>query len=371
MMNEDLAALHEEVLFDKGSRRIIWQPRIDCWYDDKKFYGQPFPEGYQGLSKPELHRKLGCSARTYEYYNPCFKRSEDPRVIFERTELNESDTRIDIITPVGRQRRVIRKTASCPYPLEVKYEVSSEEELKVALWRQEHMSYSYDEQHFQRMAAEVGDLGAPTIFMPRMGIQDLYVTRMGPQEAIYAIYDYPDTVEAYCKAVEQSHLQLIELIGSSPIRIINFGENIHSGTLPPELFEKYHLPYCQRRSELLHGYGAFIASHWDGDCKPLLPYAKETGLDGIEAITPHPQGDVSLEEVREHLGTMYLLDGIPAVLFDQEFSERELIETTKRIIELFAPNLVLGISDEISSTGIIDRVALVGQIVDEYNRSVS
>jgi hypothetical protein len=30
---------------------------------------------------------------------------------------------------------------------------------------------------------------------------------------------------------------------------------------------------------------------------------------------------------------------------------------------------VLGISDEISSTGDLDRIRIVGQIVDEYNAS--
>ena len=38
-----------------------------------------------------------------------------------------------------------------------------------------------------------------------------------------------------------------------------------------------------------------------------------------------------------------------------------------RLIELFAPKLVLGISDEISSTGDLERVRIVGAIVDEYN----
>ncbi len=40
-------------------------------------------------------------------------------------------------------------------------------------------------------------------------------------------------------------------------------------------------------------------------------------LDGIEAITPQPQGDVTLEEIKEALSDdMFLLDGIPAILFD-------------------------------------------------------
>jgi hypothetical protein len=64
---------------------------------------------------------------------------------------------------------------------------------------------------------------------------------------------------------------------------------------------------------------------------------------------------------------MFLLDGIPAIYFDDTFSEDVLVECVYRLIELFAPRLVLGISDELSSTGDIERIRLVGRIVDNYN----
>jgi len=161
---------------------------------------------------------------------------------------------------------------------------------------------------------------------------------------------------------------MIDLINESPINIVNFGENVHSATLSPELFLEYHMPAGQRRCERLHSAGKFVFSHWDGDCGPLLRYARETGLDGIEAITPYPQGDVTLEQIKEGLGDeMYLLDGIPAIYFDETFSDEVLAECVHRLIELFAPKLVLGISDELSSTGDIERIRLVGRIVDEYN----
>jgi hypothetical protein len=175
-------------------------------------------------------------------------------------------------------------------------------------------------------------------------------------------------VHAYFRALEESHDRLIALINDSPIDIINFGENVHAGTLTPDLFQRYHLPACRRRCEKLHAANKFTSSHWDGDCRPLLPFARETGLDGIEAITPAPQGDVTIEETREALGDeMVLLDGIPAIYFDDTFEVDVLIECTHRLIELFAPRLVLGISDEISSTGDIERIRTVGRIVDEYN----
>ena len=73
------------------------------------------------------------------------------------------------------------------------------------------------------------------------------------------------------------------------------------------------------------------------------------------------------ELARLHGDDMFLLDGIPAVYFDDTFEVGVLVECVHRIIELVAPRLILGISDEISSTGDIERIRVVADIVDEYN----
>lgn len=114
-----------------------------------------------------------------------------------------------------------------------------------------------------------------------------------------------------------------------------------------------------------------MTSHWDGDTKSLLKYAKQTGLDGIEAITPKPQGDVTLKEVKEALGDdMWLVDGIAAILFNKEFPVEDLMDQVKECIDLFAPKLILGISDELSSKGDIERVRMISKLVEEYNEKI-
>jgi hypothetical protein len=208
------------------------------------------------------------------------------------------------------------------------------------------------------------------MYMDRITIQKLIVVEMGAENTMYAMADCPAACERYFEAVNVSHERCIEVINASPIRVINFGDNVHAGILSPRLFEKHVLPSYQRRNELLHRAGKFTCAHWDGDCKPILKYARDTGLDGIEAITPIPQGDVTLEETKAALGDMFLLDGIPAIFFDHTFSEQTLIDCTKKCIDLLAPNLVLGISDEMSSTGDIERIGVVGRIVDDYNAAV-
>ena len=366
-MERNWPELHRQVVFGEANGKIIWQPRIGCWYKDKVFAGEEFPPPYTGLSLYDIYRELDCSARLYEY-NACFRRIEHPAVHTTERRLNETDTEITIHTPVGKQRRVVRKSPNSWHTITLKWEVESRQELKVATWREENATWEWDQERYEKLQREIGDLGAPTMYMPRMNVQSLYIEKMGVEKGIYALYDWTDEVEAYFRALEECHDRLIDVINASPIEIINFGENVHAGTLSPLLFLKYHLPACQRRCERLHGAGKFITSHWDGDVKPLLPYARETGLDGIEAITPRPQGDVTLEEVKEALGDMFLLDGIPAIYFDDTFPVGVLEECARQVIDLFAPNLVLGISDEISSTGDLERIRVVGRIVDEYNQ---
>ncbi len=370
-MHRDFRQLHSDVAFGRSSGRIIWQPRIGCWYDDKIFAGEGLPEPYTGLGIHEVYDRLDCSARLYEF-NSCFRRVEHPKVHITARSLNETDTEKTIHTPVGEQTVVSRSSPNSTHDIIVKWEVASDDELDVATWREENATWQWDQQQYDSWLAKVGHLGAPTMFMPRMNVQCLYIEKMGVEQAVYALYGQPERVERFFDALEDNHDRLIDVINDSPIEIINFGENIHSGTLSPELFLKYHLPACQRRCERLHAAGKFVCSHWDGDTGPLLRYAKDTGLDGIEAITPQPQGDVTLEEVREALGDdVLLLDGIPAIYFDDIYPLDVLIECAERIIELFAPRLILGISDEISSTGDIERVKIVRDMVDRYNAAIA
>jgi hypothetical protein len=366
-----LSQLHHDVCFGKSQGKIIWQPRIGCWYTDKMFDHGQLPKPYTGIDFHDLYRLLGVSARLYEF-NECFRRIEHPKVKISSEPLNETATQTTIETPVGKQMAIHRISKNNWHPITVKWEVESLEELKVATWREENVTWEWDQSRYEYWLEKVGDLGAPTIYMPRMNVQNLYIEKMGIEKGVYALYDWPEQIETYFEKLEESHERLIDVINSSPIDIINFGENIHSGTLSPDLFVKYHLPSCQRRCERLHKADKFICSHWDGDTKPLLQFARETRLDGIEAITPWPQGDVTLDEIKEALGDdLFLLDGIPAIYFDETYSEDTLIECTEKIIELFAPKLILGISDEISSTGDLERVRTVDKIVNSYNNSVN
>jgi len=367
----DHATLNRQVMFGESNGKIIWQPRIGCWYQDKMFEDGQLPAPYTGMSLHDIYRNLGCSARLYDFIH-CFRKIEDPRITRETRQINSADTETIVTTPVGTQRFVVHESPNSWYKKKIKYWVETEEELKVLIWRHEHTEWVWDQEKFESMVQEFGDLGAPIVWTGRFGLQELLIDQMGIEKGIYAIFEMPDTVEAFLRASDIMHDRLLDVLVDCPVEIISLPSCLHGHTLSPDLFVKYHLPGYQWRCEKLHKAGKKVHSHWDGMVKPLLGYAQESGLDGLEALTPEPQGDMTLEDIKEALGdNMILVDGIPAVYFDETYPLQTLIDSTKKIIDMFAPNLVLGISDEISSHGDIERIRVVGDIVDEYNAAIA
>jgi hypothetical protein len=368
--NLDLAKLNSDVVFGRAGGKVIWQPRILCWWQDRQWDGRGAGP-YQGGSVADMYRSLGCSDRVY-HYTACVVPVHSPKMTWRSEELDGNRVKTIAETPVGTAFHVARKTDTSWATITEKEWITTPEEMKVWTWMLENAEWRWRQDTYDQLQREVGDLGAPQLIMPRVNVQDLYVNSMGVEGAVYAIYEWGSVVDDYFRALHENHLRMIDVINASPIEIVNFGDNIHGGVLSPALYEEYVLPAYLERCDKLHKAGKFVNSHWDGDVKPLLKYAKCSGLDGIEAITPLPQGDVTLDEAKEALGDdIYLLDGIPAVYFDETFPIEVLEECVHRLIELFAPKLVLGISDEMSSQGDIERIRVVGRIVDDYNAGLA
>ena len=363
-----LNQLNLDIVQRRAGRKVLWQPRILCYFDDREFLGQPFPAPYTGLSHADVYRALGCSNRPY-FYTDCFRMNWDKAVVNSSRQIDELTREDRMETPVGVLTQVVRKNTSNSGVFPVKWWVETEADLKVLIWLIETAAWTYHPEHYDATWNIWGDLGLPQIIIPRVSIQSLMLDWMGTTAGIYATLDFPDTVDAFFRALDDNHMRMLELVCQSGLfPFVNYGDNIHGGVTPPSLFTKYILPSYERRTDRLHKAGIKCQAHWDGDVKPLLPYAKTSFLDGIEAITPLPQGDVTVAEMKAALGDeVLLLDGLAAVLFEERFPLKDLRAQFDELMEAFAGQLILGISDEISSVGDIHRVRLVSDWVNEWN----
>jgi len=352
-------------VFTRGrADRLLWQPRLHYWYDMNRARGK-LPKKYEGLGILEIYDDLGASPRGYHYFNDTIRCIEGAGVQLLRKE-DERYIYSEYRTPKGNLREIAGKTEYGTASMRVEYFLKTIEDFEVLTYILKHQSFEFDKDLYEERDRLLGNRSEPIITVPHGSIQRLSIEYMGFQKAVVALWKHREEVERLLQAFDEYDDGRFRLIKETPFKIVNFGDNIDEGLCPPSLFERYMRPYYQRRTKELHEVGKFCTSHWDGRIKSVLSYAGKTGLDGLECVPPEPQGNITLDELKKGLNGMILVDGIPATHFLPLVGYEELRTFVYQVLELFAPNIILGISDMLPPNGDIEKVRMVSKIVAEY-----
>ena len=373
-MDSDNQSFRERIIatFERNKAdKIVWQPRLEHWYLVNKVKGT-LPERYKNKGLMEIYDDLGASVRYYfgpsgdetlpeTYIKFSYKKGVKAR---ETKENNHVYVTYD--TPLGqlKGKRTLGEWGTSWHYTE--FPVKSVSDLKILEYVLKNTVARFDHDFYEEAKDKIGERGIVQFYFGRSPLQNCMLFYMGIENTFYALHDYPGKMKEFLKIAEDSQDQMYEILEKCPASVLNFGENIDSHIDPPPIFTDYLLPYYKRRVGQLHKAGKFCHIHMDGSLKLLLPFVNEAGFDGIEAATPLPQGDVTLEKLKEAMGDTILLDGIPAILFLPEYSYEQLEECTNKILKLFSPNLILGISDEPPPPSDIEKVRFVSQIVERF-----
>jgi len=344
--------------------RLVWQPRLNHWFDVNRARGL-LPKKYQGWDVLKIYDDLGASPRSWPYSPDTIRAVVGGGV---RLEVREDSDNVytKYTTSKGGLTQVERKNLWGTNKMTTEHLLKTTDDFGVLEHILANQSFDFDEGAYRGYDALLGERCEPTVCLPHGSIQRLFIDFMGLERGTIALWKRPELVEGLLSAIEENDDRRFELIKRTPFRIVNFADNIDDSLVSPVLLRRYMLPYYQRRTKELHQTGKFCTSHWDGKVKHVLPLARETGLDALEAVPTLPQGSVTVEELREALEGMALLDGIPATYFAPYSREEDLRSFVKRLLELFGTSIVVGISDMLPADGDIERVRTIGRMVEEY-----
>lgn len=353
-----------------GKDRVPWNIRLEFWYLVNKAKGT-LPPKYLGLSILDVCRKWGASWRSYSGYfvDSFVEVTYGGDVRFDIREKDKVTVTL-IKTPVGTLRQASVRDESGFSSRITEYPIKGLEDFKPLGYILENVKVRFDPETYERMKRNLEGNGLLSYFFPRTPLQALMISYAGVERTIKLLFRHPSEVEGFMEVIERSNDKFYEVIGSSPVKILNLGENIDVRITSPKLFKKYCLPYYQKRSSYLHKKGKFVHIHIDGWAKPLLPFLKETGLDGVEALTVKPVGDMTLEDIKKTLSDeIILIDGIPFIYFLPDIVNLKKFDGfIEKIISMFPNNLVLGISDELPPPADESRVERVSRIIDRLYR---
>lgn len=354
-------------IFEGTANAVLWQPRApEAWVAHHRRYGT-LPERFRNLDDIAIYDALRCSPRylasagLIQYY-------DSPDVQHEKKWLDDTHYADIIRIPEGELRtirQVVKIDDKVTNDRIVEFPVNTPESLRVltALVKREH--FRADIEKFNAAAQRVGHRAEPTLFLGSSGFTDLIKWHCGLLNTYYLLHDHRSMVEEYLEACDERDDRKIDAALQLPCRIFNLGDHATNEFTPPPILKRYLLPRWQKISQRMKAHNRFVHTHWDGHSRLILPYLKKTGLHGVEALTPKPMGDITLEEIKAAVGDMVVLDLIPAILFLPEYSVQEVVEFARRVIDMFAPRLILGISDEISPRGQIEKIEAVSELVDK------
>lgn len=380
----DFREMNLRVFQGKPVPQFFFQPRFEPWYDWHKIF-HCMPPRFEGKSLRDVYDEMQVSMRTVHYYtgmpDPIVHRYDPEARIQERYDGERRTIRYE--TPYGVLVEGLKWTQDQTWRT-VEFPVRQRTDFAALRWLFQHMHEEFSAENFAQGDAYVGERGVPQFWVPKSPYQALAQQWMRLEDLIFALVDCREEVEETLRVIDAAYNPLYEqLVANGPgeagamspasatpgrLRILNFGENLHEALMGPRYFERYFFPFYEKRCAQLRQAGIFTHVHMDGYFHSLLKYLRHLPFDGLEALTPVPQGDVTLEEMREHIGDKVLLDGIPAVLFLPTFSREELMETVEKVVRYFSPRLVLGISDELPEGADEEGITRL-QMVSEWCRS--
>jgi hypothetical protein len=344
---------------------VFFQPRVEPWFDWHNIF-HCMPPAHQDQSLQEFYDDLRISMRYVDYYTgmPHPVQRHFSRAVKIHECIGASKAWRIYTTPYGDLVEEMERTVDATWRV-VKFPVHGPDDLKKLRWLFGHLTYRLSVFDFDKGCEFIGDRGEPQFYLPKSPYLALAQQWMKLPDLIYALADDRGEVEATMAVIDEAYDQLYEeVIASEQVRIVNFGENLHEQHLSARYLEQYLLPWYAKRAGQLRDAGIYTHVHIDGYFRHLLKYLPDMPFDGIEALTPVPQGDMTLDAIQEYLGDKILLDGIPAVLFMADYSREELMATVEDLVARFHPRLVLGVSDEVPEGADEEAIARVRMVAE-------
>jgi len=264
------------------------------------------PDEMRGMSDIDFYRHIGCDIFLLNGgvgASPGFTWPKEVTVSYRQ---DNGKTIHELQTPEGTLTSIYRGS----HP--IKYSVTSLEDINLyrRIWESAQFTPQDDSQGYERINAIIGEDGVTTRFWGPSTIPRLLEFDAGMINFYYLLNDYPQEMEALINTIHERELKAFEILAQGPCDVIILCENTSSFYISPEVYRKYNGPHVRDFVDIVHAAGKTAIIHMCGHVKNLLDQIKDTGLDGIHALTPPPTGDTPWELAMDVIGEDLIIIGV-------------------------------------------------------------
>lgn len=150
-------------------------------------------------------------------------------------------------------------------------------------------------------ARELGEDGLPHVAVQRTPYQQLWIEWAGLSSLSMHLADYPDML-ADCIALmtdiqRRIFANLVHSIDDGvPIAYIDVPDNVTAPVLGVRNFTTYCLPLYRELADMLDSRRIPVFVHMDGDLRPFWQLITNSGVRGIDSLSPPPDNDTSVAQ---------------------------------------------------------------------------
>jgi uroporphyrinogen-III decarboxylase len=168
----------------------------------------------------------------------------------------------------------------------------------------------YDVSDYERIKNEVGSNG---IIMASLSDPLCFAADL-MSFGDYTIWAMTET-EHFIKTLENLHSRIMEnlkrMLEANVVDLYRIcgPEYATPPYMPPQLFEKFVVPFFSEMTELIHSKGAKVRLHCHGKINRVLDSICKTNCDAIDPCEAPPDGDIILSEVKKRIGDKMCIFG--------------------------------------------------------------
>jgi hypothetical protein len=315
-----LAVLHRQ-----PTDRLCWTALVDDTTRSR------MPAHVRDLPMIEFYRHLGCDILCFgnfglppetRFVPPCRRVTPDVEVEW-RTDSDGLQHQLTK-TPWGTL------TATFRFGHPVKHPAGTLDELRILrnVWHStRHEQVEGSRESYDRLLGVLGEDGLFVQTLSPSPVQQLLEYDMGLQGFYYLLQDHPGAMQELLDVMHRRRCEEYALTAErSPVEVVIPVENTSSNLISPAGYRQYSLPQLRDFVDLMHSGGKVAILHMCGLLKALLPEIKQTGLDGVHALTPPPLGDTPWGDALDILGEDCVLIGgfAPTVFRDSASSPGDI-----------------------------------------------
>jgi uroporphyrinogen-III decarboxylase len=214
-----------------------------------------------------------------------------------------------IHTPAGDLTQTARVTDNIRTVWQTEHWCKNPEDVDRAL-SIPHRPLDYDASDFARISGEVENRG---IIMASV-MDPLCLAADMMKFGDYTVWALTET-DHFVRTLDALHERLMEnLRRMLEVNVVDLyricgAEYATPPYMPPHLFERFVVPYTKEMTDMIHEKGGMVRLHCHGRTGEVLDMILSTGADAIDPCEAPPDGDITLDRVKERVGDRVCIFG--------------------------------------------------------------